>query len=140
MKRNDLKNIGSANNKSFDRSSQTSFVIQDERGEFMLTYTGYFHPLETRTLSELHSRIYLVVGIQEEERDSVQIVFMVNNEVINIRYPSELIGSDGIVAIITSNSRSNVLSDSIETDKFRYMEEHANALPHSNLHNLVLSY
>lgn len=143
MKRNDLKKIGTFNHRSFDRNSQTAFLIQDERGLCTSSHVGYFHPLETRTLSDLYSRIYSVVGIGAEERDAVRVVFKVNNEAVDIRYPSELIGSDGIVAIIISNEPPNVLSDSIETDKLKYIEEHSNQIPHPNDHahniSIVLS-
>eukprot|EP00826_Nyctotherus_ovalis_P040283 TRINITY_DN3954_c0_g2_i6.p1 TRINITY_DN3954_c0_g2~~TRINITY_DN3954_c0_g2_i6.p1 ORF type:complete len:145 (-),score=12.66 TRINITY_DN3954_c0_g2_i6:127-561(-) len=134
MKRNDLKKIGSFNHRSFDRNSQTAFFIQDERGLCTSSHMGYFHPLETRTLSDLYSRIYSVVGIGAEEQDAVRIVFKVNNEAVEIHYPSELIGSDGIVAIITNNESPNVLSDSIETDKLKYIEEHSNRVPQHSGH------
>ena len=142
-KRNEYKVDPSLQHKSIDKSSQTSFLIQDEResNESGQTFIGYFHPLETRTLDDLYSKIYSVVGIPVEDRDGTHIIFKVNNEKVEIHYPSELIGSDGIIAILTNHDSSNRLNDSAETDKSKYIEEHANHMPHSSgqqIHNLVI--
>jgi len=113
-----------------------SFTIQDERENFThpKIFTCYFHPLETRTLADLYNNIFCTLQIPAAEQEACQISFRINNEKIHIRYPSELLGSDNIVAIISEHDPSNAFSDSVETDKSKYNEEHANPMPHFPIH------
>ena len=136
MKRRQPKSNIRTDRKSVDKNSQISFTIQDDREarNSPRTRTGYFHPLETRTLAELYAKIFAALSIPPSDQEVVSITFKLNNEKTAIHYPSELLGFDMIVAVISDRESSNVLSESVETDKSKYVEEHINPMPHFPIH------
>ncbi len=117
-------------------ADQISFAIHDEReghtgGPVRI---GYFHPLETRALRDIYVKIFEALAIPAHEQETVSVSFRVNNERVLIRYPSELLGAEGIVATVADHDGSNAFSDSLETEKSRYVEEHINPMPYFPVH------
>jgi len=117
-------------------NDRIAFQIQDERDYHAerITSTGYFHPLETRTLRDIYDIIYQVLQIPSNEQNSLTIFFKVNSERRIIHYPSELLGYDTIIAVVTDRDSISIFNDSLDTEKSRYVEEHINPMPSFPVH------
>jgi hypothetical protein len=123
-----------------EQHAQLAFTILDERDSRadVRQLTGYFHPLETRTLSDIYRIIFERLGIPTQEREYLHISFRINNDTADIRYPSELLGYDSIVAAVSERDGSNALSEMAENDRARPVEAHINPMPAFFMHRSLI--
>ncbi len=98
------------------------FTIIDEReltrlSQFSANYECTINPTLNRTLKDVYEIIYKKLKIPAVERDMININFLLNNEFVCIASTNELLAYDSIIAVVSDKDISNVLNDSLETDK-----------------------
>ena len=97
-------------------SDLKTFLILDQREQRRHTQPkiGIFNPMEIRTMKNIYRTIFSILQIPKEEQEMVKILFSINNEIHNIRYPNELMGHEDFIAILTDCEQSinlSVISD-----------------------------
>ena len=116
-------------------NGKKSFLIFDRRqsSKTQDPLIGTFNPLETRSLNEIYSIIFQLIGVPEYQRDACTITFRNCSDLIYISSPCDLMGQDDISAYVIDREIPKLEDQTSTHGEFERIDsiplQHINPMP-----------